>query len=51
MRAKTIPRDKRFVVETRRCDVITPSQIPQSKLFGNPDKAEPKISPDGKRYA
>ncbi|KAJ1468082.1 hypothetical protein T484DRAFT_1856563 [Baffinella frigidus] len=28
-----------------------PELIPQSKLFGNPDKAEPKISPDGKRYA
>jgi hypothetical protein len=25
--------------------------IPQSKLFGNADKAEPKIAPDGKRYA
>eukprot|EP00283_Hemiselmis_rufescens_P026985 CAMPEP_0173444424 /NCGR_PEP_ID=MMETSP1357-20121228/32161_1 /TAXON_ID=77926 /ORGANISM="Hemiselmis rufescens, Strain PCC563" /LENGTH=639 /DNA_ID=CAMNT_0014410469 /DNA_START=26 /DNA_END=1945 /DNA_ORIENTATION=+ len=28
-----------------------PELIPQSVLFGNPDKAEPKISPDGTRYA
>jgi Tol biopolymer transport system component len=25
--------------------------IPLSKLFGNPDKADPKLSPDGKRFA
>ena len=25
--------------------------IPLSKLFGNPDKTEPKLSPDGKRFA
>ena len=25
--------------------------IPQSVLFGNPDKAEPKLSPDGSKYA
>lgn len=25
--------------------------IPQSVLFGNPEKSEPKISPDGTRYA
>ena len=30
---------------------MLPDIIPQSVLFGNPDKAEPKISPDGKKYA
>jgi hypothetical protein len=25
--------------------------IPLSKLFGNPDKSDPKLSPDGKRFA
>jgi dipeptidyl aminopeptidase/acylaminoacyl peptidase len=28
-----------------------PEVIPQSVLFGNPDKAEPKLSPDGTQYA
>lgn len=28
-----------------------PAVIPQSVLFGNPDKAEPKLSPDGTQYA
>ena len=28
-----------------------PDVIPQSVLFGNPDKAEPKLSPDGRTYA
>lgn len=28
-----------------------PDVIPQSVLFGNPDKAEPKLSPDGRKYA
>jgi hypothetical protein len=25
--------------------------IPLSKLFGNPSKSDPKLSPDGKRFA
>lgn len=28
-----------------------PPLIPREVLFGNPDKASPKISPDGKRLA
>jgi hypothetical protein len=28
-----------------------PELIPQAVLFGNPDKAEPKLSPDGAKYA
>ena len=28
-----------------------PPIIPRQVLFGNPDKASPKISPDGKRLA
>ena len=28
-----------------------PPLIPREVLFGNPDKATPKISPDGKRLA
>jgi hypothetical protein len=33
------------------CGLTMTELIPQSKFFGNPDKSEPKISPDGKRYA
>ena len=30
---------------------MLPEVIPQSVLFGNPDKAEPKLSPNGTQYA
>ena len=33
------------------CLVMLPEVIPQSVLFGNPDKAEPKLSPNGTQYA
>ena len=52
----SVPRRRRAVAVARagpacRARAEPPPLIPRDVLFGNPDKASPQISPDGKRLA
>jgi len=46
-RQRRLQRNLRFLVDTGAFFSVVPREI----LFGNPEKVQPRISPDGKRLA